>query len=39
MSGDPIAARFGRLIFERRSRLLKFLAGARRREALRVVSR
>jgi hypothetical protein len=32
---DPIASRFGRLIAERRSRLLSFLAGARRRAALR----
>lgn len=34
---DPIAARFARLIAERRVRLLAFLDGARRREALRVV--
>lgn len=32
---DPIATRFARLIAERRERLLSFLAGARRREALR----
>lgn len=32
---DPIAAQFGRLIAERRARLLAFLADARRREALR----
>lgn len=32
---DPIATRFGRLIGDRRARLLAFLADARRREALR----
>lgn len=31
---DPIAARFGRLVSERRARLLAFLADARRRAAL-----
>ncbi|MEJ7599251.1 MAG: hypothetical protein WKG01_15200 [Kofleriaceae bacterium] len=31
---DPIAARFARLVPERRGRLLAFLADARRREAL-----
>lgn len=35
VSDDPIAARFMRLIVERRVRLLSYLAGARRREALR----
>jgi hypothetical protein len=37
LPGDPIASRFGRLISERRARLLAFLADARRREALRHV--
>jgi hypothetical protein len=37
LPGDPIATRFGRLIGERRARLLAFLADARRREALRNV--
>lgn len=36
LAGDPVAAQFGRLIAERRARLMSFLAGARRREALRV---
>lgn len=35
LHGDPIAARFVRLIGERRNRLLDFLAAARRREAVR----
>jgi hypothetical protein len=34
-AGDSVAAAFSRLISERRSRLLAFLADARRREALR----
>ncbi len=34
-SGDVLAARFSRLVVERRGRLLAFLADARRREALR----
>lgn len=37
--GDPIARRFGLMIAERRQRLLSFLAGARRREALAQVRR
>ncbi len=37
LPGDPIATMFGRLIGERRTRLLSFLADARRREALRNV--
>lgn len=32
--GDVVAARFGRLVSERRARLLAFLADARRREAI-----
>lgn len=36
LATDPIATSFGRLIAERRVRLVSFLAGARRREALRV---
>jgi hypothetical protein len=36
---DPIASRFGLMIAERRQRLLSFLAGARRREALGLVRR
>jgi hypothetical protein len=35
LPGDPIASRFVRLIGPRRVRLLAFLEGARRREALR----
>lgn len=35
LTDDPIAQRFGRMIAERRERLLAFLAGARRREAIR----
>lgn len=31
---DPIASRFARLVVQRRTRLLSFLASARRREAL-----
>lgn len=34
LPGDPIAARFGRLVVERRTRLLAFLADARRRIAI-----
>jgi hypothetical protein len=34
LPGDPIASRVGRLVVERRERLLHFLADARRREAL-----
>ncbi|MEJ7598539.1 MAG: hypothetical protein WKG01_11575 [Kofleriaceae bacterium] len=37
--GDPIAARFARMITERRNRLLVFLADARRREAIHTVRR
>jgi len=33
-AGDVLAARFARLTIERRTRLLTFLAAARRREAL-----
>ena len=36
---DPIATRFARLIPERRTRLLVFLADARRREAIRLACR
>jgi len=32
--GDPVAERFGRLTFDRRHRLLAFLADARRRAAV-----
>lgn len=32
---DPIALKFGRLVIDRRQRLIAFLAGAPRREALR----
>jgi hypothetical protein len=35
LADDPIATQFTRRIAERRARLLSFLAGARRREALR----
>lgn len=31
---DPVATRFGRLVVDRRVRLIAFLAGARRREAI-----
>jgi hypothetical protein len=34
-AGDLLAAQFGRLVSDRRARLLAFLAGARRRDALR----
>jgi len=34
LPSDPIASRFGRLIGERRARLLAFLADARRRQSL-----
>lgn len=34
LPGDPIAARFGRLVVDRRTRLLAFLADARRRIAI-----
>ena len=37
--GDPIAARFSRMITERRNRLLVFLADARRREAIHAARR
>lgn len=33
VAGDPLAAAFGRLVVERRARLLVFLADARRRAA------
>jgi len=36
LSDDPIAERFGRLVVARRTRLLAFLADARRRIALRL---
>lgn len=39
LPGDQIAARFAGLIVERRQRLLAFLAGARRRAALRAGAR
>ena len=37
--GDAVAARFSRLLVDRQSRLLVFLADARRREALAIASR
>lgn len=37
LGDDQVAARFGRLISERRVRLMSFLEGARRREVLRLV--
>ncbi len=37
--GDPLAEKLTRLTAERRHRLLAFLAGARRREALRLQRR
>lgn len=36
LSDDPIAKHFGRMISERRTRLVSFLEGARRRAALRL---
>jgi len=37
--GDSVAAQFGRLAFERRERLLAFLADARRRETIALARR
>lgn len=34
LSDDPLASRFGRLVVDRRARLMSYLADARRREAL-----
>lgn len=38
-AGDGVAAQFGRLAFERRERLLAFLADARRRETIAMARR